>query len=95
MLNLTPLTRPYFAFLRRRMEAVGNPAATEAVQRRLLATLLHTARATAVGEKYTFVAVASYDVFARRLPLVQYEDVRPEVMRMVCGEKNICKCIQS
>ena len=51
MLNLTPLTRPYFAFLRRRMEAVGNPAATEAVQRRLLATLLHTARATAVGEK--------------------------------------------
>ena len=89
MLNLTPLTRPYFAFLRRRMEAVGNPAATEAVQRRLLATLLHTARATAVGEKYTFVAVASYDVFARRLPLVQYEDVRPEVMRMVCGEKNI------
>ena len=62
MLNLTPLTRPYFAFLRRRMEAVGNPAATEAVQRRLLATLLHTARATAVGEKYTFVAVASYDV---------------------------------
>lgn len=89
MLNLTPLTRPYFAYLRKGMEAVADPATVEVAQRRVLARLLHQARTTAVGEKYGFAAIASYEDFARIVPMVQYEDIRADVMRMVHGEKNI------
>lgn len=89
MLNVTSLARPYFAHLRKGMEAIAVPADTEAAQRRVLARLLHAARATAVGEKYGFGSISSYEDFARRVPAVQYETVRPEVMRMVRGEKNI------
>lgn len=89
MLNVTSLARPYFAHLRKGMEAIAVPADTEAAQRRVLARLLHEARATAVGEKYGFGSISSYEDFARRVPVVQYETVRPEVMRMVRGEKNV------
>lgn len=89
MLNLTPLTRPYFAYLCKGMEAVGDPVATEAVQRRVLSWLMHKAKATAVGEKYGFASLSSYEDYASRVPAVDYEAVRPEVMRMVRGEKNV------
>lgn len=89
MLNLTPLTRPYFAYLCKGMEAVGDPVATEAVQRRVLSWLMHKAKSTAVGEKFGFASLSSYEDYARKVPAVDYEAVRPEVMRMVRGEKNI------
>lgn len=89
MLNVTSLARPYFAHLRKGMEAIAVPADTEAAQRRVLSWLMHKAKATAVGEKYGFASLSSYEDFASRVPVVQYETVRPEVMRMVRGEKNI------
>lgn len=89
MLNVTSLARPYFAHLRKGMEAIAVPADTEAAQRRVLSWLMHKAKATAVGEKYGFASLSSYEDYASRVPAVDYEVVRPEVMRMVRGEKNV------
>lgn len=89
MLNLTTIARPYFRMLASRMKSVGDPVSTESAQRRVLASLLRRAVRTAVGERYGFSAVDSYGRFAETVPLVEYEDIRADVMRMVRGEKNI------
>lgn len=89
MINFTPLLRPFFARYTRQMSMLVDPVATEAVQRRVLSKLVAHARHTLVGERYGFGDFKSYEDFASKVPLVQYEDIRADVMRMVRGEKNI------
>lgn len=96
MLNLTPIVRPYFRILASRMKRISAPAVTESEQRRVLAALLRRASGTVVGERYGFPTIDSYERFTS-LPLVEYEDIRADVMRMVRGEKGILwpgRCIR-
>lgn len=89
MIDFTPLTRPYFARLYRRAASVATPDDTEKVQRAVLRHLLATARHTAIGREHGFSSLDSYEAFAGAVPTVEYEDMRPMVMRMVQGERDV------
>ena len=89
MINLTPIFRPYFAWRRKATERIAAPPDTEAVQRRVLAWLIGNARNTQMGERHGFVALSSYEQYAAKVPLVDYEAVRHDVMRMLAGEADV------
>lgn len=59
------------------------------VQRRQLHDLLNRARLTEWGKKYDYRSISDYRTFAERLPLQDYEAVKPYVRRMIDGEKNL------
>ena len=83
-MNLTKIAAPYFAPRIRaaaRWEHDG-----EDVQRAQLQWLLHRARQTAIGQRYGFGAMASYEQFAAAVPLLPYPDIRPWVMEMAEGD---------
>lgn len=87
MINLTPLLRP--AFSPRVRAARSWQGHIRDVQTAQLRRLLHTARRTAVGERHGFAAMRSYADFVRTVPVVEYADIRADVMRMVAGERDI------
>lgn len=87
MVDFTPLARPIFA--PRVRAALSWTGAAEAVQRGQLRWLLSAAAKTSVGERYGFMSAPSYENFCRTVPVVSYEDIRPDVMRMVAGESDV------
>lgn len=89
MLNLTAAARPYFSLLRRRRAAYADAGGLERVQRRLLERLLFRARRTEVIREAKLSSAATYRDFADALPVVEYEDIRPRVMRMLHGEPDV------
>ncbi len=89
MLNLTPLTRPVFGRLHKNIERIDTPAATEVAQRKVLSWLLKKASGTAIGQEYGFGKIRNYEDFAASVPAVEFEDIRPYVMRMVSGERDV------
>ncbi len=87
MTDFTPLARPIFA---PRIKAANSwVGRCEDVQRRQLDWLLSRAASTAIGERYNLRGVKTYEDFSRSVPVVVYEDIRDDVMRMVMGEKDI------
>lgn len=86
-MNLTRIVAPYFA---PRIRAAARwEHDSEAVQREQLAWLLHRARRTAIGERYGFGSLRSYEEFAAAVPLLPYPDIRRWVMDMVGGKRDI------
>lgn len=61
----------------------------EEIQRKILSQLIHEARNTDYGIKYNYKEIRNYDDFRSQVPLVHYDDLRPYIMRMVNGEKNV------
>jgi hypothetical protein len=61
----------------------------EEVQRCQLAQLLHEASSTLIGEKYGFTSIKSYEDYAERVPVSEYNDIRKLVERMIAGERDI------
>jgi len=60
------------------------------VQNELLDNLLTTAIPTEYGKKYDFKSLkGSVKEFQERLPIVSYEDIYPEIERLLRGEQNI------
>lgn len=59
------------------------------VQQGMLAELLDTAKATEFGKKYHFSKLKSYQEFAARVPLVDYESFSPYIKKP-CGGSNRC-----
>lgn len=87
MVNFTPAAG---LFLRHRAAHLQRIALrTEHVQRTLLSALLRRAASTEYGREHRFARIASYADFARAVPIVEYEDLRPSVMRMVSGERDV------
>ena len=87
MFDFTPFARPLFApRVRAAQSWLGK---TREVQMRQLGFLLSRCRSTAVGERCDVSGVKSYDSFRKNFPVVSYEDIRDDVMRMVMGEKDI------
>lgn len=86
-MDLTPLVRWKFVKQAERIDRWS--AEGEDIQRSLLRSLLHSARQTAIGKRYDFASIGGYDEFARRVPVVEYEDIRHDVMRMVNGERDV------
>ena len=86
-MNLTKVLRPYFI---RRLSALDRANAdVEATQKRVLRELVGRARNTLWGREHSFRSIAGYDDFTSRLDVTPYDQLRPLVMRMIAGEKNL------
>jgi hypothetical protein len=62
---------------------------TDEIQHKQLNSLLSKARHTEWGRKFDFENICTYTDFSKRLPLQTYDDIKPYVLRMINGEKNI------
>lgn len=90
-MDLTPIIRPGFVKLARRTDAWTRNSDT--LQKELLRKLLVKGRDTEYGRRYDFSSILRekdfISAYRNRVPLVEYEELRRDVMRMVRGEKNI------
>ena len=86
-MDFTPFARNHF--LSRLPQQVRYIDHADAVQQGELVYLVECAALTEVGRRYDFSTVRTYDEFARRVPLCRYEDIRPQVMRMINGERDV------
>jgi hypothetical protein len=59
------------------------------VQEELLNNLIKTAENTAIGKKYDFASIKSYNTFAGRIPVSTYEDLEPLIEQARRGEQNV------
>jgi len=64
----------------------NNPAET---QQKQLEYLLKTAAKTDIGRLYDFDSITSVNTFRERVPVVDYEGVKPFVERLKRGEKDL------
>lgn len=90
-INFTPLVAKILADRARRVYTWRRDSAD--IQTAVLRKLLKRAADTEIGRRYAFSDMArSSDpakLFADRVPLMEYEDIRHGVMRMIAGEKDI------
>src|SRR5690606_22777390 len=54
-----------------------------------LLNFIRKARSTEVGRRHGFRTIRDYATYARQVPVVQYDDIRGEVHRMMRGETDI------
>ncbi len=87
MLNFTPLMRSLMAG--RLQQQVRYIDHADSVQQEQLVKLIERASLTEIGRKYDFSSIRTYRQFASTVPLYRYEDIRPQVMRMMNGEKDV------
>ena len=85
-MNFTPFVRGHF--LGRLQQQVRYIDHADAVQQGELVRLIEKASLTRIGRKYDFSSIRTYRQFASTLPLYSYEDLRPQIMRMVNGIKD-------
>jgi len=64
----------------------NNPIET---QEKVFQELISTATATAFGSDHDFVSINSHADFVKRVPVRDYEALKPYVERVVAGEKNV------
>ncbi len=91
MMNFTPIARLWFRRAARLTEYA--PGSLKAMQESELRRLLRTASRTLQGQRHFYDTMwQASDLakeYAAEVPLVEYEDIRPEVMRMVHGESDV------
>lgn len=59
------------------------------VQAELMAKLITTAQQTEWGKKYGYADIDGYEKFRERLPIQDYDDIKPYVDRLFKGEQNL------
>lgn len=59
------------------------------IQQKVLMDLITTAKNTAFGRDHDFESINNYDAFQSRVPVNDYEGLRPYVDRMVAGEADV------
>lgn len=81
----------FIAYAARRAAAPFERAVadTRAAQNALLAERMRRNRDTDYGREYGFAEIRSLDDYAKRVPVVDYEDLRPRIDRITRGEKNV------
>ncbi len=87
MINFTPLARKHF--IDRLHTQLQYKDYADSIQQGELVKLIERAALTTIGRKYNFSRVRTYKQFASTVPLYRYEDLRPMIMRMVNGEKDV------
>jgi hypothetical protein len=60
-----------------------------AVQREVLQGLVTAAQYTEFGKKYNFSKLFTLREFKKKVPIHEYDDLKPYIMRMMNGEENI------
>ena len=93
-MNLTPLVKA--SFIRQAERTDKWIVNGDAIQHQQLSTILQESKNTEIGNRYSFHEIISrqrgkeiYTQFSKRLPVVAYEDIRNDVMRMLRGEQNV------
>lgn len=86
-MNFTPIARPFF----KSVDAATMKASAdiEYAQRKALRKLLDYGKNTEWGVRYGYSDISSPSEYAARVPVSDYEQFRPYVMRMIEGEKNV------
>lgn len=83
-------TQTISLLFRRRQKWVERYAQeADTIQRSQLHALLSAARQTEWGEKYRYQSIRSYDDFRQRVPIQTYDDLKPYILRMINGERNV------
>lgn len=59
------------------------------VQQATLMSLVGDARNTEIGKKYDFKSIERYEDFRERVPILDYEGIKPLIERTMRGEQNI------
>ena len=59
------------------------------LQEKKLLAILQANKATAFGKKYGFGAIRTIRQFQARVPINDYESIKPYINRMIQGEKNV------
>ena len=78
-----------FAFLKRQRELERYAHQTERIQKDQLYELIHLARNTEWGQMYDYSNIENYTSFANRVPLQDYDGLKPYILRMLSGQQNI------
>ena len=60
-----------------------------AAQREVLQDLVTAAQYTEFGKKYNFSKLFSVKEFKKNIPIYEYDDIKPYILRMMNGEENI------
>ena len=81
------LSKPFAAFVVRQMNKWKKDPV--AAQSRVLRDLVRRAEHTAFGRDHRFSDIRSYADFKERVPVRDYEDLRPYIERVVKGEENV------
>ena len=94
MIDFTPLVRGRFVRQAERMDSWAD--SSEHTQAAQLRGLLAMAARTECGSRFDFKGLSTISSdgelirrYAERLPVTAYEDIRPDVMRMLRGERDI------
>lgn len=61
----------------------------KAAQREVLQDLVTMAQYTEIGRKYDFSQLFSVKEFKQRVPIHEYEDLKPYIIRMMAGEQDL------
>lgn len=87
-MKLKQLIAKYYAayLIKKRKKWLENPAET---QRHVLSKLINGAKETAFGKDHHFGEITNYESFKQRVPISDYEQLRPYIDRMVGGEPNV------
>lgn len=88
MIDFTPIARPIFARRIARLEGAAREGIAE-VQLGQLRRILAKTEKTRYGAAMKISRDMTYGQFRTQVPVVEYEDLRPWVMRMVGGEPDV------
>ena len=81
------LSKIFAAIVRKRIDRwAKNPVAT---QQKVFEQLISQAKNTAFGRDHHFDEIKNYDDFVARVPIRDYEALRPYIERVVEGEPNV------
>jgi hypothetical protein len=81
------LSKPFAAWVNRQVSRwKNNPIAA---QDKVFRALLARAKSTAFGQDHGFETIQSYVDFKKRVPIRDYEQLRPYIDRVVAGEANV------
>ena len=95
MIDFTSIAR--LRYHKRAQQLRDSGSSVRESQMRTLDYLLSQGRKTRYGDQYGFDDISTYHDFSRRVPIVEYEDIRPLAMRMVEGERDVLwpgKCMR-
>ncbi|MDH3649608.1 MAG: GH3 auxin-responsive promoter family protein [Saprospiraceae bacterium] len=66
-----------------------NIAHPKIIQADLLENLLYIASDTSYGRRHDFAGIDSYEKYQKKVPLVDYDDLKPFIERMMLGERDV------
>lgn len=81
------LAKPFAKLIYKKVQKwANNPIET---QEKVFKNLISEATETAFGKDHDFISINTYEDFVKRVPIRDYEDLKPYVDRVVDGEENV------